>query len=50
MTDEEKNKAASKQLDNPPLCDCGDPAVLAPRVLLEFECGNKNEVSASFLS
>jgi hypothetical protein len=28
MTDEEKNKAASKRLENPPLCECGDPAVV----------------------
>ena len=49
MTDQEKNKAASKRLDNALLCHCGD-AAWGSCALITFECGNKNEVSASFLS
>jgi hypothetical protein len=42
---------ANERLDNS-LCvrDCGDLVILARGGLLEFECGNKNNVSASFFT
>jgi len=45
MTNEEKNKDASKRFDNLPLCECGDPGVVEDSfVSTQFRCGNKNEV------
>jgi hypothetical protein len=47
MTNEEKNKAASKRLDNLPFVgECGDPTVVSTIFIsVVFECGNKNKVS-----
>ena len=46
MTAKEKHLAAVKQLEEPPLCDCGDRAMMNPENTLEFMCPNKHEVSA----
>lgn len=46
MTDEEKTKAANEWVDNPPLCDCKDLSILAPRGPLESKCSKKNKLSA----
>ena len=46
MTEEEKNDVALKRIENPPLCKCGDPAVVdSNAVVPEFVCRNKCEVS-----
>ena len=45
MTAKEKHLAAVKQLEEPPLCECGDRAVINPENTLEFVCPNKHEVS-----
>ena len=41
----EKHLAAVKRLEEPPLCDCGDRAVINPENTLEFVCPNKHKVS-----
>ena len=46
MTAKEKHLAAVRRLEEPPLCDCGDRAVINPENTLEFVCPNKHEVSA----
>ena len=46
MTAKEKHLAAVRRLEEPPLCDCGDRAVINPKNTLEFVCPNKHEVSA----
>ena len=42
----EKHLAVVRRLEEPPLCDCGDRAVINPENTLEFVCPNKHEVSA----
>ena len=46
MTAKEKHLAAVRRLEEPPLCDCRDRAVINPENTLEFVCPNKHEVSA----
>ena len=46
MTAKEKHLAVVRRLEEPPLCDCGDRAVINPKNTLEFVCPNKHEVSA----
>ena len=46
MTAKEKHLVAFRRLEEPPLCDCGDRAVISPENTLEFVCPNKHEVSA----
>ena len=46
MTAKEKHLATVRRLEEPPLCDCGDRAVINPENTLEFVCPNKHEVSA----
>jgi hypothetical protein len=48
LTNEDNTKAEC--LWNPLLCTYKDPIALEPSSSLEFECGNKNEVSASLFS
>ena len=45
MTAKEKHLAAVRRLEEPPLCECGDRAVINPENTLEFVCPNKHEVS-----
>ena len=45
MTAKEKHLAAVRRLEEPPLCDCGDRAMINPENTLEFVCPNKPEVS-----
>jgi len=45
MTAKEKHLATVKRLKKPPLCECGDRAVINPENMLEFVCPNKHEVS-----
>ena len=45
MTAKEKHLAAVRRLEDPPLCECGDRAVINPENTLEFVCPNKHEVS-----
>ena len=45
MTAKEKHLAAVRRLEEPPLCECGDRAVINPKNMLEFVCPNKHEVS-----
>ena len=46
MTAKKKHLAAVRRLEEPPLCDCRDRAVINPENTLEFMCPNKHEVSA----
>ena len=46
MTAKEKHLAVVRRLEEPPLCDCRDRAVINPDNTLEFVCPNKHEVSA----
>ena len=46
MTAKEKHLAVVRRLDEPPLYDCGDRAVINSENTLEFVCSNKHEVSA----
>ena len=46
MTAKEKHLTVVRRLEKPPLCDCGDRAVINPENTLEFVCPNKHEVSA----
>ena len=46
MTTKEKQLAVVRRLEEPPLCDCRDRAVINPENTLEFVCPNKHEVSA----
>jgi hypothetical protein len=48
MTDSEKEVAKYRRLETPPLCKCGDHAVINPRNPEEFICPNQDEVSAFF--
>ena len=45
MTAKEKHLATVRRLEEPPLCECGDRAVINPENTLEFVCPNKHEVS-----
>ena len=45
MTAKEKHLAVVRRLEKPPLCECGDRAVINPKNTLEFMCPNKHEVS-----
>ena len=45
MMAKEKHLAAVRRLEEPPLCDCEDRAVINPKNTLEFVCPNKHEVS-----
>ena len=45
MTAKEKNLAVVKRLEEPPLRECGDRAMINPKNTLEFVCPNKHEVS-----
>ena len=45
MTAKEKHLATVRRLEKPPLCHCGDLAVINPDNTLEFVCPNKHEVS-----
>ena len=45
MMAKEKHLAVVRRLEEPPLCDCGDRAVINPKNTLEFVCPNKHEVS-----
>ena len=46
MTAKEKHLAIVRRLEEPPLCECRDRAVINPENTLEFVCPNKHEVSA----
>ena len=46
MMAKEKHLAVVRRLEEPPLCDCGDRAMINPENTLEFVCPNKHEVSA----
>ena len=46
MTAKEKHLATVRRLEEPPLCDCGDRAMINPKNTLEFMCPNKHEISA----
>jgi hypothetical protein len=46
MMAKDKHLAVVRRLEEPPLCDCGDRAVINPENTLEFVCPNKHEVSA----
>ena len=48
MTKEEQDLAAATRMETPPLCHCGDQAVVNERD--EFECPNKVKVSAKCIS
>ena len=41
----ERSLAVVRRLEEPPLCECGDRAVINPQNTLEFMCPNKHEVS-----
>ena len=45
MTAKEKHLAVVRRLEEPPLCEYGDRAVINPENTLEFVCPNKHEVS-----
>ena len=45
MTAKEKHQAVVRRLEEAPLCECGDRAVINPENTLEFVCPNKHEVS-----
>ena len=45
MTAKEKHLIVVRQLEEPPLCDCGDRAMINPKNTLEFMCPNKHKVS-----
>ena len=45
MTAKEKHLAVVRRLEEPPLCDCEDRAVINPENMLEFMCPNKREIS-----
>ena len=45
MTTKEKHLAVVRRLEEPPLCEYGDRAVINPENTLEFVCPNKYEVS-----
>ena len=45
MTAKEKHLAAVRRLEEPPLYECGDRAMINPENTLEFVCPNKHEVS-----
>ena len=40
-----KHLATVRRLEEPPLCDCRDRAMINPENTLEFVCPNKHEVS-----
>ena len=44
MTAKEKHLAAVRRLEEPPLCECGDRAVINPENTLKFVYPNKHEV------
>ena len=46
MTAKEKHLAVVRRLEEHPLYDCGDRAVINSENTLEFVCLNKQEVSA----
>ena len=46
MTAKEKHLATVRRLEEPPLCDCGDRAMINPKNTLEFVCPNKHEVQS----
>ena len=46
MTAKEKHLAAVRRLEEPPLRDCGDRAVINPEYTLKFVCPNKHEVQS----
>ena len=46
ITAKEKHLAAIRRLEEPPLCDCRDRAMINLENTLEFMCPNKHEVSA----
>ena len=41
----ERSLAVVRRLEEPPLCECGDRAVINPENTLEFMCPNKHKVS-----
>ena len=45
MKAKEKHLAVVRWLEEPPLCECGDRAMINPENTLEFVCLNKHEVS-----
>ena len=45
MTAKEKHLAVVRRLDEPPLCEYGDRAMINLENTLEFVCPNKHEVS-----
>ena len=45
MTAKEKHLATVRRLEEPPLCECRDRAVINLENTLEFVCRNKHEVS-----
>ena len=45
ITAKEKHLAAIRRLEEPPLCECGDRAVINPENTLEFVCPNKHKVN-----
>ena len=46
MTAKEKHLVVVRRLEEPPLCECGDRAMINPENTLEFVYPNKHEVSA----
>ena len=46
MTAKEKHLAIVRRVEEPPLCDDGDRAVINPENTLEFVCPNKHDVRA----
>ena len=49
MMAKEEHLAIVRRLEEPPLCDCGDRAVINPDNTLEFMCPNKHEVQNVFV-
>ena len=49
MTAKEKHLATVRRLEEPPLCECGDRAVINPENTLEFVWPNKHEVSGKYI-
>jgi hypothetical protein len=45
ITAKEKHLAIVRRFKEPPLCDCGDRAMINPENMLEFVCPNKHKVS-----
>ena len=49
MMAKEKHLAVVRRLEEPPLCECGDRAMINPQNMLEFVYPNKHEVSGKYI-